>query len=237
MRKRLLIGWVSLLWACAGAPLADELYTRRTTSGVPMVTNVPRSGEQWRRVGTADERRLVAGRTRVARSPGPPPFDAVVRRVAAHYGVDPRLVHAVIEVESAHDPGAVSPRGAVGLMQLMPSTAAEMGIHNLKDPHANIVAGVRHLRRLLDRYDGNVDLALAAYNAGAGAVSRYRGVPPFEETRRYIRRVRGRHIGSGLTDAPPASRFTRFVDGDGILVITQFPDSTGRQTVASRPAR
>ena len=237
MMRRILLAGLVLLGAGARAPLGDELYTRQTTSGVPMVTNVPRSGGQWRRLGAPDERRAAARPAHVPRPLGPPRFDSVVRRVAAHYGVDPRLVHAVIEVESGHDPRAVSPRGAVGLMQLMPATAAEMGIHDLKNPQMNIVAGVRHLRRLLDRYDGNVDLALAAYNAGAGAVSRHRGVPPFEETRRYIRRVRGRHAGSGLANTPTASRFTRFIDGNGVLVITQFPDSAGRRVVAPRPAR
>jgi len=119
-----------------------------------------------------------------------PPYRAFIERVSSDHGVDPRLVTAVIEVESAWDPRAVSRKGAMGLMQLMPATARAYGVSDAFDPRANIEAGTRHLRSLLDRYD--LSLALAAYNAGAGTVERYGGVPPYPETRQYVSRVLAR---------------------------------------------
>ncbi len=118
------------------------------------------------------------------------PFREVIEEAAGVWGVDADLVRAVIEVESAFEPRAVSAKGAMGLMQLMPATARQYGVADLFDPRANIDAGTRHLRTLLDRYD--LSLALAAYNAGAGAVDRYGGVPPYRETKDYVRRVMSR---------------------------------------------
>ena len=115
------------------------------------------------------------------------PDGSVVDAVAARHGVDPLLVHAVISVESAHRPDAVSPAGARGLMQLMPGTARDLGVADPFDPAANVEAGVSYLRRLADEF-GTV-LAIAAYNAGPGAVREHGGVPPFAETREYVRSV------------------------------------------------
>lgn len=115
------------------------------------------------------------------------PFAALIERAATVHGVDPALVHAVIQTESNYHPRARSPKGAKGLMQLMPDTARAYGLRNPYDPASNIDAGVRHLRTLLDRFE--LRLALAAYNAGAGAVERARGLPPFAETSAYVSRV------------------------------------------------
>jgi soluble lytic murein transglycosylase-like protein len=117
----------------------------------------------------------------------PAQFDALITKAAEKHAVDPNLVRAVIKVESAWKPKARSHKGAMGLMQLMPATAREYGVRNAYDPAENINAGVKHLRSLLDRFD--VRLAVAAYNAGAGAVQRYGGVPPYRETRDYVRKV------------------------------------------------
>jgi len=118
------------------------------------------------------------------------PFSEIIDRVAAEQDVPVKLVRAVIQVESAYNVRARSPKGAMGLMQLMPTTALELGVHNAFDPAENIRGGTAYLRQLLDRYDGDEQLALAAYNAGAGAVDRHgRRVPPFQETRDYVRRV------------------------------------------------
>lgn len=125
-------------------------------------------------------------------------LDALIQPLARHHGVDPVLVHAVVAVESGYRPAARSPRGAMGLMQLMPAVAARYGVGDPYEPRANLEAGIRHLKWLLDRYD--LHTALAAYNAGEGAVLRYGGVPPFPETRAYVARIvqrlgRPRHPG------------------------------------------
>ncbi len=115
-------------------------------------------------------------------------FDHLIQKFAKEKGVDPTLVRAVIQVESAYQPRARSHKGALGLMQVMPATGRRYGIRNLYDPTANIRAGVTHLKTLLDRFP--LSLALAAYNAGEGAVERFAGIPPFPETIDYVARVR-----------------------------------------------
>jgi hypothetical protein len=116
-------------------------------------------------------------------------IDAAIAQAAARHNVDPNLVRAVVKVESNFNPNAVSRKGAMGLMQLMPSTARSLNVKNPFDPEQNIDAGVRHLKKLLDNYGGDVKLTLAAYNAGAGAVARSSGVPHYAETQNYVRRI------------------------------------------------
>lgn len=117
----------------------------------------------------------------------PAPYTDLVATTAKQHGIDARLVHAVIQVESAYRARAVSPKGARGLMQLLPSTGRQYGALDLFDPAVNLDAGVRHLKALLARFE--LPLALAAYNAGEGAVSRFGGIPPFRETRTYVTRI------------------------------------------------
>jgi hypothetical protein len=117
------------------------------------------------------------------------PYGEIITSVAQTHGVDPLLVRALISVESGDRPTARSTKGAMGLMQLMPSTARLYKVRNPYDPKANIAAGVKHLKSLLDRMGGAVDLALAAYNAGEGAVKKFNGIPPYQETRDYVRRI------------------------------------------------
>jgi len=162
--------------------------------------------------GTCAVRRMP-----VPTPPAPPPIDPaisrhanrtrhlyrpIIRRVAARYAVDPALVQAIIMAESAYDPRAVSRRGALGLMQLMPATAESLGVTDSFDPEHNIAAGVRYFRHLMDRCDGDATLALAAYNAGLRKVRLHRGVPPIKATRRYVRKVMAyyqcyRRLGQG----------------------------------------
>lgn len=117
-------------------------------------------------------------------------WEPIVAPIAAKYGIETKWVLRIIEAESGGNPNAVSPKGAIGLMQLMPATARALGVQNPFDPVQNIEGGVRYLRHLLDRF-GDLRLALAAYNAGPGNVERYGGVPPFPETLRYLRRILG----------------------------------------------
>lgn len=124
-------------------------------------------------------------------------IDAAINDAAARHNVDPSLVRSVVKVESNFNPNAVSRKGAMGLMQLMPSTARSLNVSNPFDPVQNVDAGVRHLRKLLDSYGGNVRLSLAAYNAGSGAVARSAGVPHFRETQNYVRRITTLYDGGG----------------------------------------
>ena len=131
----------------------------------------------------------------VASIPAGADLPLLVEAVARRHGLDPRLVGAVVEVESAYRADTVSPKGARGLMQLMPGTAADLGVANPLDPEANVDGGVRYLVSLLDLYRGDVVKALAAYNAGPGAVARHKGVPPYRETRDYVRKVMRKYKG------------------------------------------
>ncbi|MGA7557286.1 MAG: lytic transglycosylase domain-containing protein [Terriglobales bacterium] len=128
-------------------------------------------------------------------------IDAAIDAAAARHHVDPSLVRSVVKVESNFNPNAVSRKGAMGLMQLMPATARSLNVANPFDPEQNVDAGVRHLRKLLDSYGGNVRLSLAAYNAGSGAVARSAGVPHFRETQDYVRRITRLYNGGDESDS------------------------------------
>lgn len=132
---------------------------------------------------------------------------AAAAAAARRHGLDPELVLAVVSVESGFRPQAVSPKGAQGLMQLMPKTASELGVADAFDPEQNLDGGVRHLGSLLSQYGGDVRRALAAYNAGQGAVDRHNGVPPYAETRAYVERVLRRY--SPPAGHPPGSKTRR----------------------------
>ena len=163
---------------------------------------------------------LNSSRQPPSESLSPAEIDRIVEDAAARHHVDPNLVRAVIKVESNFNPSAVSRKGAMGLMQLMPATARKFNVSNPFDPRQNVDAGVQHLKRLLDNFGGNVGLTLAAYNAGEKAVNRNNGVPPYAETLQYLRRFKGFYSGqtSTLISSSAPIRISR--DAHGVLTIT-----------------
>ena len=164
-----------------------------------------------------DNRELIG-----ARAISSAELDKIIADAAARNNVDVNLVRAVIKVESNFNPSARSRKGAMGLMQLMPGTARTLNVSNPYDPQQNVDAGVRHLKSLLDTYNGDLNRSLAAYNAGAGAVDRSHGVPPYAETRSYVRRIKTLY-GAGDTQwltGPTAAPIRVYRGADGVLVIT-----------------
>lgn len=189
-----------------GADQAEaQIYALRDANGTLILSDKP-LGEDAQVFETARVVRVPAqpaggsavnlqagGTTDPATVVSDPRYDALIEDHASAAGLRPDLVRAVIHVESAFNPHARSPKGAIGLMQLMPFTARELGVSNPYDPEQNIRGGTVYLRRLLDRFGGNEELALAAYNAGPEAVSRHGGrIPPFRETRDYVERIKDR---------------------------------------------
>jgi soluble lytic murein transglycosylase-like protein len=166
------------------------------------------------------------GRAATSRTAPPAHLEHIVDEAAERHDLDPALVNAVISTESGWNPQAISNKGAMGLMQLIPGTAERFGVGNPFDPVQNIDGGTAYLKALLDRYNGDLTKSLAAYNAGERAVDRSGGVPPFWETRQYVRKVKNAYFrpGSGRNPAsvwtPPRSPIRRQVDAQGQVVFT-----------------
>ena len=176
MLTRHAVGLAALILTMASAYMASRPNTPQNAQEVARLTDD--SAEE-----ATDETTVVE-------------IEAHIREIAVRYRISPRLVAAIVEVESEFNPRAVSRRGARGLMQLMPGMASSLQIEDMFDPYENIEGGVRLLRRLMDRFQGNVPLVLAAYNAGEPAVLMHGGIPPYRETRRYVARIL-RRIGHG----------------------------------------
>jgi soluble lytic murein transglycosylase-like protein len=148
-------------------------------------------------------------------------YDDIIVENSRLNGVRPSLVRAVVQVESAFNPRAYSPKGAMGLMQLMPATAREFGVHNPFNPEENVRGGVAYLKQLLDRYDNNEQLALAAYNAGPGAVDKHgQSIPPYRETRDYVTKVNGIAGDRPATGRTKLYRTIDIVDGREVIKYT-----------------
>ncbi len=177
MQSMLLAGAATLFVPHAGKLVPKSRSSHHAVAPMPTVTltAIP-TPAGW--VTTSAEFRLP-----------PEAYEHLIDEAGKRYKLDPDLIRAVIQIESAFNPLAVSAAGAQGLMQLMPALAVELGVLNPFDPRENIMAGTRYLSYLMDVHKGDLPLALASYNAGPGTVDRYNGVPPFEETRRYVKSI------------------------------------------------
>ncbi len=186
----------------ASAEARADVYVYTDSDGVVHYSNSPparRRGVQRIRTRRPEvSRARASGRSLGRRDTNPERYrryDAFIREAAALYRLPVSFVRAVIRVESDYNQQVVSHAGACGLMQLMPATAARMGVTDIFDPRQNIMGGTRYLRVLANQFNGDLVLTIAAYNAGEGAVLRYRGIPPYEETQRYVRRVLRHYYG------------------------------------------
>ncbi len=224
---RLLLG-VTLVAGGASSALGAEPARRLVDSdGVVHVTNVP-GDPRYRELPGASG--TAAGWLRLGERPWGR-YAVEIQEISRQHGVSAALVEAVVRAESGFDPKAVSAKGAAGLMQLMPQTASALGVLDRFDPRENIQGGVRHLRYLLARYRGSVAMAVAAYNAGEGAVDTHGGIPPYLETQQYVQRVLR---GAGLTDAPgSADVIYRYPGPDDTLVYSNVPPVPRQQPARS----
>jgi len=186
---------LAALLAIVAAPALGDIYARIADDGSLLLTDRHPGGDA--RLVAADA--ISDGRGAQARAPRP---DEAILASASRHGLDPLLVHAVVRVESGYDARAVSPKGAAGLMQLMPATARRYDVADRFDPAANVEGGVRYLRDLFALFGGDRRLALAAYNAGEGAVLRHgRRIPPYPESQAYVKRVEAIYAGLRRTAA------------------------------------
>jgi soluble lytic murein transglycosylase-like protein len=199
----------------AATPAAAQVYKRTARDGTTYFTNIP-PNSSLRRVAL-----IQPASHETSREPAADygTYSKEIAEAAARYALPERLIWAVIRAESGFDAGAVSARGARGLMQLMPETAAILGVRDPFNPRENIQAGARHLRGMMERFRNDLPMALAAYNAGERPVASYRGIPPYPETREYVARVL-RYYG-----APPAwqvqgSGIQQLVQRDGTVIYT-----------------
>jgi soluble lytic murein transglycosylase len=212
-------------------PVSADIYQYTDDQGIVHFSNVNvSSGKKFKRIksGTNDQsasapepRRVSRETTGISSSNMPSAYVDIINSACDRHGIDPALVHAVVKVESDFNPYALSRKGAMGLMQLMPQTAVDLNVRNSFNPHDNIDGGVRYLRYLIDRYEGNLSLALAAYNSGETAVKRWGTIPPFRETQNYVQRILKIYRGGNVT----LPRYTIYMGygEDGALVLTDNP--------------
>lgn len=195
----------------------EKVYSYVTEDGIRVFSNLGAS----RSAGPAELETIE--NTRWA---APDNFVEIVRGHASRYGIDEDLIHSIIRVESNYNPRAVSVKDCKGLMQLHPDTARRFGVADVFDPGQNIEGGVKYLHFLIELFDRDLDLVLAAYNAGENAVKRFKGIPPYAETQDYVRKVRSLFSGDLRSSGPGgqrSSRVYRLVRSDGTVLFTNTP--------------
>jgi len=222
--------------AAAAWPAASpaQIYSWRDAGGTLVLSDRSPSGSQPVQTFAVPRAAGSIRTTRSGQAASAADYDQLIEQHAAANQVRPDLVRAVIQVESGFNPGAVSSKGAMGLMQLMPGTARDLGVSNPFDPAQNIRGGSAYLRQLLDRFNMNEELALAAYNAGPEVVDRYgQRVPPYRETRDYVQKVKGK---TDLATARPRQiiyRIVEMVDGEPRYRFTDRKPESGPYEIVS----
>ncbi len=229
-RKTLIVASVFIFCCCLFREASADIYQFTDENGTLNFTNVNGGGRNHKRVKTEKSSIRESSGTRNA---APAPISSanipsdyldMINSSCNRHGVDPSLVHAVVKVESDFNPYALSRKGAMGLMQLMPDTAMTLNVKNSFNPEENIDGGVKYLRYLIDRYEGNLGLALAAYNSGETAVKKWGKIPPYKETQNYVERILNIYNGTGKAYV---SRYTIYMgySDDGSLILTDNPSS------------
>jgi len=189
--QRMPLAAIAGLWIAwsAALPAHADIYRFEDEEGIVHFTDAPTDKRFKIFMRDLKKDRQLRTKLRFAASVNPAEYDHIIKTYADKYGVSQSLIKAVIHAESGYNPNAVSPKGASGLMQLMPETARSLKVSNSFNPRDNVEGGVKYLRFLLDTFRGDVSLAVAAYNAGLSKVARFGGIPPFAETRNYVNRV------------------------------------------------
>jgi soluble lytic murein transglycosylase-like protein len=220
---------------CVASPAAAQIYSWRDADGKLVLSDKPRADHAKLTTYVVHGAASIKATRAIVSSKRSAPFEASISEHSRRQGVAEDLVRAVIQVESAFNPVAVSNKGAMGLMQLMPATAVELGVDDPFDPDQNIRGGVTYLKQLLNRYDQKVELALAAYNAGIGNVEKYgTTVPPFKETRNYVDKITK---GAGTAPVAPSVaiyKWIELVDGKPVTKISNKPPASGSYQIVGR---
>jgi soluble lytic murein transglycosylase-like protein len=183
---------MTLVWAC---PSHADIYVRKGPDGTMHFSNCP-MGTDWK-LYARESRPRYSYAQYSNRKYSSSQYDTLISAIAQNQGMNPTVIKSIIAVESGYNPNARSSKGAMGLMQLMPQTAQDLGVTDPWDPTENITAGTKYISWLLRKYNGNLSLALAAYNAGPSAVDTHGGIPPYQETTEYVRNVLARMNGGG----------------------------------------
>ena len=233
----ILVGTVLFFSFCQPRRVVADIFQYTDENGVMHFSNVSvGTSKKYKKIRTAAytnqqtttaSRSAARSRKLLSSSNFPSTYVDTINTACNRHGVDPALVHALVKVESDFNPYALSRKGAMGLMQLMPQTALDMNVGNSFNPHENIDGGVKYLRYLIDRYEGNLSLALAAYNSGETAVRKWGTIPPYRETQNYVQRILRIYGGNEQMHGP---RYTIYmVHGeDGALMLTDDPSKNKR---------
>ncbi len=200
-----------------------DIYKYVDENGVAHFTNMP-AGKGYKKIMSEGNKDISNYKGKKSHTPNLAYYHQIIYSKSEKYNIEPSLVNAVIKVESNWDSTAVSQKGAKGLMQLMPATAKKMNVKNPFNPEENIEGGIRYLRYLLDKFNGDLTLALAAYNAGPKTIEKFRGIPPIPETQQYVKRVLSIYNGNNSGNKK-STHIYKVIQNDGTILYTNTPVS------------